>query len=82
MKAAGPIGVVIDKIRGRDRGSGGFSPLAKIDIVVRRSTAISPSLSWGKVASWIFNGSKIGFSAHPSDNPGISASNLPYPSMG
>ena len=30
MKAAGPIGVVIDKIRGHDRGSGGFSPLAKL----------------------------------------------------
>ena len=51
MKAAGPIGVVIDKTRGSDRESGGFSPLPKIDIVVRRSTAISPSLSWERVAS-------------------------------
>jgi hypothetical protein len=29
MKGAGPIGVVTDKTRGRDRESGGFSRLAK-----------------------------------------------------
>jgi hypothetical protein len=29
MKAAGPIGVVIDKTRGRDRESRAFSRLAK-----------------------------------------------------
>ena len=54
MKAAGPIGVMIIKPAAVVVGLARFSRLAENDMVVRRSTTLSPSLSWEKVVDTTF----------------------------